>query len=330
MMTQSPHARNLAQSFRQRETRFQDRYNSDGELGPFSSVVDLEGVQDFKEDALPEFQDALDGSHLHASTIVMVAKEDTFLTDAAANDGAINGISIKLMSQTVITAELDVDKMKVTVLRDKLRKRELSASVHGIKSVLVEHLKQALADEIPVISHQANRKKVNAANKAKTKLLLRAQLNGFKVGTRWKVLVANSKAVAEPENPTFTCARAPTVPVDKAATVPVKHHFDERFARPPFMATYKTEESFVNGRLKYNRDGSNHKVKKMVERGCVNPLFVKNNNLTIESHPVEFVHGFFPFHGNRYLGKEYISIELITNWMKLKATLAGAGPGSTT
>jgi hypothetical protein len=44
MTTQSPCARNLAQSFQQRKTRFQDGYDSDGELGLFSSVVDLEGV----------------------------------------------------------------------------------------------------------------------------------------------------------------------------------------------------------------------------------------------------------------------------------------------
>jgi hypothetical protein len=152
----------------------------------------------------------------------------------------------------------------------------------------------------------------------------------FKEGTRWKVLVANSEAVPEPENPNFACARAPTVPADEAANVPVKHNFDERFEQPPFTATYETEETFGNGRLKYNRDGSNRKVKKPVERGRVNPTFVKNNNLTVESHPVDFVHGFFPVAGNRHLGKEYISIEQITKWTNLKATLAGAGPGGTT
>jgi hypothetical protein len=169
MTTQSPRARNLAQLFQQRKTRFQDGYNSDGKLGPFSSVVDLEGVQDFEEDALPEFQDALDGTHVPASTIATAVKEDTFLADAAANHGATNKIDIKLTSETVATAELDVDKMKVTVLRDKLRKR--GVSVHGVKLVLVERLKLALADGVPVISHQANRKRVNAANKAKTKSL---------------------------------------------------------------------------------------------------------------------------------------------------------------
>jgi hypothetical protein len=110
MMTESPRARNLAQSFQQLERRFKDGYDSDGELGPFSSVFDLEGVQDFEEDALPEFQDALDGSDLPASSVEWDSKEDTFLTDAAADDGATNKTSIEAMSQTVPTTELDVKK----------------------------------------------------------------------------------------------------------------------------------------------------------------------------------------------------------------------------
>jgi hypothetical protein len=50
--------------------RFNKEYNSDGQLGPFSAVIDLEGVQeDFnEEEARPEFKNAPDGLNVPDST----------------------------------------------------------------------------------------------------------------------------------------------------------------------------------------------------------------------------------------------------------------------
>jgi hypothetical protein len=42
--------------------------------------------------------------HVPASTIATAAKEDTFLADAAADNGATNKIGIKPTSETVATA----------------------------------------------------------------------------------------------------------------------------------------------------------------------------------------------------------------------------------
>ena len=64
--------------------------------------------------------------------------------------------------------------------------------------------------------------------------------------------------------------------------------------------------------------------------GKVNPKFIRVNKLTIHSHPADFVHAFFPFRTNTFEGKEFLSIEQMTKWTNLKATLAGAGPEGTT
>jgi hypothetical protein len=49
----SPRAINLAQGMKQNEPSFEDGYDSDGEIGPHSFVVEEEGVQDYEEDDLP-------------------------------------------------------------------------------------------------------------------------------------------------------------------------------------------------------------------------------------------------------------------------------------
>jgi hypothetical protein len=87
IMTPSPCARNLAETFQQREVRFNEGYNSEGELGPFSSVVEIEGKQDFEEEALPQQREyPLDGSDLLGPSdtgMSNAAAKDTFLIDAA-------------------------------------------------------------------------------------------------------------------------------------------------------------------------------------------------------------------------------------------------------
>jgi hypothetical protein len=61
-----------------------------------------------------------------------------------------NKTSIDAVSQTVepLSVDLDVDKLKVNILRDELCKRALGVS--GVKLVLVEHLKKALVEGIPI------------------------------------------------------------------------------------------------------------------------------------------------------------------------------------
>jgi hypothetical protein len=74
------------------------------------------------------------------------AEKGTFLTDMPTN-----GTSIKAVSLTVepFSANSDVDKLKVNVLRDQLYKRALV--VLGVKLVHVKCLKKALlAEAIPI------------------------------------------------------------------------------------------------------------------------------------------------------------------------------------
>ena len=80
IMTPSPRVWNLVETFHQREVRFNEGYDSEGELGPISYVVKIEEKQYFKEEALPQQRkDPLAGSDLlgpsHTDTSNAAVKE---------------------------------------------------------------------------------------------------------------------------------------------------------------------------------------------------------------------------------------------------------------
>jgi hypothetical protein len=85
----SPHERNLAPTFQQPEVRFQDGYDSDGELGSFSFVVEIEGKQSFDEDALIPWMDQTCSVPLTPGPYD-VAEKDTFLMANALTNTEIN------------------------------------------------------------------------------------------------------------------------------------------------------------------------------------------------------------------------------------------------
>jgi hypothetical protein len=340
IMTPSPRARNLATTFQQREVRFDEGYDSEGELGPFSSVVEIEGKQDFDEEALPqERKDDLDGSDLlgPSHTGPPDAVKDTFSTDAAdaaqkpmstaigdaaSNDDTETEVESQQVKHDGLTDSV-IQEMKVADLKEQLRKRR--CPVGGKKDELVARLKKAVALGEPVYN-QRNRK--GSAFKASKPV--KPELTGFPEGTKWKVLVANEDCMPEPENPTFTRARAPTVPEAEAEVVPVKYNFKETFNRPTFSGTYEEDDTYANGRVKLGRGGKAKRVRRTRKEGNVNPKFIRTNKLTVSSHPADFVHSFLPFRTNTSEGKEYLSIEQMTKWTNLKAALAGAGPDGTT
>ena len=282
IMTPSPRARNLADTFQQQEVRFSDGYDSDGELGPFSSVVEIEGKQDFEEEALPEHcLEPLDGSNLLGPSEIGPpngASKDTFLTDEAnaAQNPASNtkegeedtNIEADSQRKDAGLVESSIDQLKVAELKKELKKRK--CAVGGNKGELIARLKKAAAEGEPICNR---RNKKGAAFKASKPE--KAELTGFRPEMKWKVLVANEDSMPEPENPTFSCARAPTVPEEEAEVVPVKYNFNESFDQPTFSGTYKEDDRYANGRVKLGLGRKAKRVKQMCKKGGkVNPKFV--------------------------------------------------------
>ena len=97
--------------------------------------------------------------------------------------------------------------------------------VSGLKNVLLERLKAALQQRLPLLT-QADQAACSVDD-----------LTGFSPHARWKALVPNDKAVVDPQN--VTGLHAPTIPEDDAAFVPQKHNFSETFDRAPFLGKEK-------------------------------------------------------------------------------------------
>jgi hypothetical protein len=114
---------------------------------------------------------------------------------------------------------------------------------------------------------------------------------GFAPGAYWEMLQPNPTPVLELAN-TMILPRAPTVPADEAATVPVKRDFDVDFDRMLFKGRCKVPVMDANGYPKLDREG-NILLEKVVrkELGPRQDFIVKHR---LTKHPVEYAEAFFP------------------------------------
>ena len=122
--------------------------------------------------------------------------------------------------------------MKVAELKEELVKH--GQSTQGLKAVLLECLKEALAKHLPALT--------GADQSARTN----DDLKGFTATARWKPLVPQEVAVPEPQN-IVTTLHAPTVSRQDASFLPQKHNFVEVFDREPFVAKEKVPRFHRNG-----------------------------------------------------------------------------------
>ena len=105
--------------------------------------------------------------------------------------------------------------MKVSELKYKLSRH--GQPVGGRKVVLLERLKMALLQQIPIQSTQTINPQQTMDN-----------LDGFSPNAKSRPLVPMEEAMEEPDNDT-PLIHAPTIPVEDAEFIPQKHNFAERF-----------------------------------------------------------------------------------------------------
>lgn len=137
--------------------------------------------------------------------------------------------------------------------------------------------------------------------------------------------------VEEPANPTFSRPYAPTIEACDRDYIPIKHNFSEKFEQKQYSGEYYDGQTYANGTIKKNKDGTPVKEKAQRMEGKVNPDFVKKYALTSDCHPASFVDAFLPFRKNPYTTKnnQQMSIEMLTRWNNLIASLCNAEEGGT-
>jgi hypothetical protein len=304
MPAPSPRAINLAKGMKQNEANFEDGYDSDGEIGPHSFVVEEEGVQDYEEDDLPS------GPTLAQPPVLVAVQENP------AEDPDVSS------PQHIPIAEEALLVMKRADLIVELRSR--GQVVGGTKGVLLDRLRLALKNKIP-IGKKRGIKKVENPKTGSTG----NEVSGFAQGAYWKPLVPSS-VVEEPTNLAFkTAVRAPTVPADEADVVPVKHDFAEVFDRPIFSGTYEKVVTHRNGRVRLDKQGKERTQHLPRLIGGPNPAFVQKHNLSIKSHPADYAEVFIPYRLNPYNNRdaEHPSVQTWTRYTNAKAMMSQAGEG---
>ena len=173
-----------------------DGYDSDAGVD-HNVAIHLEGPQELDEAEVPEVGD------------------DT----VASNSGGQS----EQGGQVVNIPLAKLAKLKVTELKQELAKR--GQPVNGLKVVLLERLKAALQQRLPLLSQPDQ-----AA-------CATDDLKGFSPTAQWRLLQPIAHMVKEPQN--VVPLHAPTVPEEDAAFVPPKHDFAETFDRTPFIRMAK-------------------------------------------------------------------------------------------
>ena len=112
-----------------------------------------------------------------------------------------------------------ITKMKVSDLKAELSKCGLD--MKGLKNVLLDCLKQAMVDKVPVLSNS----ELQSDNE---------RISVFAETAKWKLLKPIEEPVAEPDN-VVGMLHAPTIPEEDALFVPQKHNFAETLIAPHFL-----------------------------------------------------------------------------------------------
>ena len=108
---------------------------------------------------------------------------------------------------------------------------------------------------------------------------------------------------------------------------PVKHNFNVTFDRPPFVASV-TRPAVLKTR---NGTKLGDEETLMREKGCVNPKWMQEHKLDLQTTPEEYMDLFMSLKKNKQKvktggKKEFLSFELLAMWTNQKAYLSGAGP----
>ena len=185
------------------ELTFDEGYDSDGHAGPWCQMEEFEGEQEFEEADLREIE-------------------------TVSNDTGENKEEIEV--GVFIPVEEDaINKMSVKQLKVELRLRILP--VGGNKGALIDRLTTALKAK--------TLKYFEGYTKPKTIIEKKAPgMSGFPLTAWWRILQPDEQnIVQEPQNPSFSKSRSPTMEPD-VKYIKQKQNFFETFKVPIFTGIY--------------------------------------------------------------------------------------------
>ena len=169
-------------------------------------------------------------------------------------------------------------QMKVSGIKYELSRH--GQPVGGRKVVLLERLKMALFQQIPIQSRNNNPQQTTD------------NLNGFSPNAKWRPLVPMVEAVEEPDN-AAPLMHIPTIPVEDAEFVPQKHNFAERFDRECFIGKEKVPKFHRNG-VPVRVNGKQQMEERVTIKGGPKADFLLEKGLNESSKPQDWFNAFLP------------------------------------
>jgi hypothetical protein len=269
------------------ESTYSNRYDSDGEIGPFFDAVAAEKQYDSDDESLHDQEPEI----IAAPAI------------AVASPNAAPG--------PTLTAET-VNKMTNAQLREALQR--LGKSRQGNKTILTERLLSAInVDGTPALPVPA----VTVAPAPRRS----KDLEAFHPDATWRELRHKETPVIEPERPSHL--RGPTVPEGEAEFK--KFDFDEEWDRPPFAAMSEVVKLGVKGKPLKGKKGEVLYEKEVRKKGRANLDWIKMHGLTENSKPHEWFEAVLPIKIKRSDTISSVSICDWTSYANLRGTMLNAG-----
>ncbi len=143
-------------------------------------------------------------------------------------------------------------------------------------------------------------------------------------GVRWRPLEPDATPVEEPRR--MRSLVAPMMHAAGATTEAKKYNYSETFDSDPFTATSKTWVRNNNGTLKVDRNTNKPVLQTEIhENGRPKWSFLKQNNLTVDSHPTEWFFSLLPEKKKHFHPANVATMEGWKIYRNLKAMLAQAG-----
>ena len=181
-------------------------------------------------------------------------------------------------SDPVLTSEM-IDKMVVAELKVALDARGMSKI--GLKAVLIERLKEAVKNAVPIVQDRPPEVADNSAGK------------DFDPGAYWKLLEPDGEEVDESiMNVDGVNFRAPTVPEAEHNVEfdrrPKKKSYNITFDRLPFVCSVMLPIKRPNGGLKQKANGEYCYEKQSTTRTVPNLEFLFEKGINFDSHPADW------------------------------------------
>ena len=186
----------------------------------------------------------------------------------------------------------------------------------GLKNVLLDCLKQAMVDKVPVLSNS----ELRSDNE---------RISGFAETAKWKLLKPIEELVAEPDN-IVGMLHAPTIPEEDALFVPQKHNFAETFDHSPFLGCQKIPCHHCNEHQMHDPHTNQPMWNEEVNiNGGPRADWLKANHFDGNSSPADWFQAFLPvFDGSchcPWVSNTPLRTHKWANFLNMKAASMGAG-----